>query len=156
MIRTWRTLFCCSSVSFSTHGCVPAVEPLQLEMGVEVQHNALGGFRGCDYPFAVLVRRVLQRVTRRSDITRISGINVPTTLLTYEEEIEREESICLLTVDPSNHCVLGTNEEHKSLPLQYLWESSECRMDMFITLCACHIKQLSREQNTWGCAVMGN
>lgn len=66
-------------------------------MGVEVQHDALGGFRGCDHPLAVLVRRVLQRVTGRSDVTRIGGINLSSTLLTYEEEIEgkKEKCFCL-------------------------------------------------------------
>lgn len=43
---------------------VPAVESFQLKMWVEVEHDALAGFRGRDLPLAVLVRRVLRRVTR--------------------------------------------------------------------------------------------
>lgn len=61
---------------------VPAVESFQLKMWVEVEHDALAGFRGRDLPFAVLVRRVLRRVTGWSDVTRVAGVEVSATLLT--------------------------------------------------------------------------
>lgn len=40
-----------------------AVEPLNLEVRVEVEDDALRGLRRLDDPVAVLMRRVLQRIT---------------------------------------------------------------------------------------------
>jgi len=52
-----------------------AVEPLDLKVRVEVEGDALRGLGRCDGPVAVLVRGVLQRITRGSDVTGHGGIN---------------------------------------------------------------------------------
>lgn len=43
-------------------------------MRVEVEDDALRGLRRRDDPVAVLVRRVLQRITWGGDVTRLAGI----------------------------------------------------------------------------------
>lgn len=56
-----------------------AVQPLDLEVRVEVEDDALRWFRCCDDPVAVLVRRVLQGVARRGDVARLAGVQDPST-----------------------------------------------------------------------------
>lgn len=51
-----------------------AVQPLDLKVRVEVEDDALRRLRRCDDPVAVLVRRVLQRVTWGGDVARLGGI----------------------------------------------------------------------------------
>lgn len=51
-----------------------AVQPLDLKVGVEVEDDALRGLRRRDDPVAVLVGRVLQRITGGGDVARLAGI----------------------------------------------------------------------------------
>lgn len=51
-----------------------AVQPLDLKVRVEVEDDALRGLRCRDDPVAVLVRRVLQRITGGGDVTGLAGI----------------------------------------------------------------------------------
>lgn len=58
----------------STAPVLLAVEPLDLEVGVEVEDDALRGLRRLYDPVAVLVGRVLQRIARGGDVTGFARI----------------------------------------------------------------------------------
>lgn len=57
-----------------------AVQPLDLEVWVEVEDDALRRLRRRDDPVAVLVRRVLQGIARGGDVARLAGIEDASTL----------------------------------------------------------------------------
>lgn len=61
-----------------------AIQPLDLEVGVEVEDDALRGLRRRDDPVTILVRRVLQRVTGGSDVAGLAGIQDTTALCDYK------------------------------------------------------------------------
>lgn len=63
-----------------------AVQPLDFEMGVEVEDDALRGLWCRDDPVTVLVRRVLQRIPRGSDVTGLACIQDTAALCHYNRE----------------------------------------------------------------------
>lgn len=63
-----------------------AVQPLDFEVGVEVEDDALRGLWCRDDPVTVLVRRVLQRIPRGSDVTGLACIQDTAALCHYNRE----------------------------------------------------------------------